>query len=63
MTSTATAGVRRCLTCQYWQGRSVRVKCRGALEYDPLEKAKCNLNGHERPQGAVCKDYVRRLGL
>ena len=50
---------RKCYTCQYWEGCSVRVVSPNFIEYNQSERATCNLTGQTRPAWASCNQHEK----
>lgn len=52
---------RKCYTCRYWTGCSVRVTGLNFVEYNQSEQATCNLTGHKRSAWTSCSNHEKRL--
>lgn len=52
---------KKCYTCRYWTGSSVRVTGVNFVEYNQSERATCNKTGNCRSAWTSCKDHERRF--
>ncbi|MBE6572799.1 MAG: hypothetical protein E7652_00225 [Ruminococcaceae bacterium] len=54
---------KKCYTCRFWQGTSMRVTGPQFLEYDQSEEAICNNTGFKKKAWSSCSDHEKRYDL
>lgn len=63
MKSKTSKNSRQCATCQYFTGCSTSVCGATIVEFDPKERAKCNLTGFEKAAWQSCNKHEKRHNL
>ena len=54
---------RKCYTCRFWQGHSMKVTSVHFVEYDQSEEAICNNTGFKKKAWSSCSDHEKRYDL